>query len=248
MTISDDETEAAPRDATPRDEQPDEPAHLVSFKITDPKTGNFEKYQFDVSTTDHTRLRRFVELADKLRHTPLVAADIPSGFSVSGEPGKPLRAQALLPHDDALATSLHRLRPFVLVKSPMHYFNVGGIFAKQGTKDSLLRRAFKQKNRLFAVDDSLAELGFKIEVEPHNVVSEEFFLIWLYRQEYHPDEDAEKLAAYDAVTKAFPVHALQALMMELLRRKVQAILWLADLCRLALTKRPQEDAPGAEGS
>lgn len=122
----------------------------------------------------------------------------------------------------------------------MHYFNVGGIFAKQGTKDSLLRRAFKQKHRLFAVEDSLAELGFKIEVEPHDLVSEEFFLIWLYGQEYHPDEDAEKLAAYDAVTKAFPVHALQALMMELLQRKVQAILWLADLCRLALANGSQE--------
>lgn len=240
--MSDAETEVAPSGAAPEEEPPDAPTHRVSFKTSDPKTGNFEQYQFEVSTSDYSRLRRFVELADKLRSTPLVAAGIPSQFSVSGEPGKPLRAEANLPDDHELATSLLRLRPFVLGDSSLHYFKVAGIFAKQAADGSLLRRAFKQKSRHFAVKDSLDDLGYKIEVEPHNIVSEDFFLIWLYGQEYHP-EDEEQRAAFDAVAETFPAAALRGIMMELLRRKVGAILWLADLCRVAVARRLEEDAP-----
>ncbi len=161
-------------------------------------------------------------------------AGVPSAVTLAGEQTGALHGTARLPDKDDLAACLHRLRPFVLSDSDVHFFKIAGIFGKRAARGSLVRKGFKSKGRRFRVDDSLAQLGYKFEVEGYDVVSEEFFMLWMNAEEYHHDND--RRAALDVVSSVLPADVCRGLMMELLRRKIDAVLWLARIVDRALDK------------
>lgn len=194
--------------------------------VIDPE-GNPQSVAGEIPDSEWAALCAFAEFEDELSRTDYVAARMPLEAQVSRTQDHGWE-EPRLPPDATIREFLMMLRPFLLEKEPTEFYRVLNIVGRRYDNSALrnnlktLRAEYSGEHLQKYCTVSLGDLVLN---------SDAGVKLWLNAFEYHRDVDKRKLLG-DAAENV-PLSVLKVLFIEVLRRKVEAIEWLAMFIRCA---------------
>lgn len=205
---------------------------LGQWKVTIRETGETHQVVFSFPEEEVALLSEFLEEAGSIAEIPVIRAGLDSSLHIAWSKEEGVRIDLSLPPLADLAAVLHKLRPFILKKEPFSFEQICGILGRR-IESPFVRKLLKQEREIF----SGKRMQTQVQLTSQDIVinSEATLMTWLNSHEYH--RDREKAADLDRLHQIFPLEVSKSLFVMLLRHKVDAILGLAELVKLALRKQ-----------